>query len=237
MANKNMSKINQLSLKIIKEDLASFKNGLKDERDDGREPWARYASFDYCFNYFQEFKNKEEIAHKENIQTSCLHLAFYLASWGMLRGSSFLLQKSIKFYEKLIGYIAKKDVEFWKIDVASYSEKNIEQLVDCYNDIKKILSNDEKYKVSDTLITKIMLGIFGNVPAFDFYFKDGSGLKTFNRESLEEIYNFYKSHKEVISEEAIKIKTFDFCNEVKSNRSYTIAKIVDMIFFIEGYKK
>lgn len=231
-----MSKIKQLSLKKVKEDLIGFKNGLKDAKDDGREPCARYASFDYCFNYFQEFKNKEEISNKKNIQNSCLHLAFYLASWGMLRGSSFLLQKSIKFYEKLVEYISKKDIEFWKIDVDSYSEENIEKLLDCYNDIKKILSGDGKYKVSDTLITKIMLGVFGNVPAFDSYFKDGSGLKTLNKESLGEIYNFYKNHKEVISEEAIKIKTFDFCNEVKSNRSYTVAKIIDMIFFIEGYK-
>jgi len=179
-----MSKIKQLSLKKVKEDLIGFKNGLKDAKDDGREPCARYASFDYCFNYFQEFKNKEEISNKKNIQNSCLHLAFYLASWGMLRGSSFLLQKSIKFYEKLVEYISKKDIEFWKIDVDSYSEENIEKLLDCYNDIKKILSDDGKYKVSDTLITKIMLGVFGNVPAFDSYFKDGSGLKTLNKESL-----------------------------------------------------
>jgi hypothetical protein len=232
-----MPEINQLNEKIVKENLANFKNGLIKTKDEGREPWARYASFDYCFNYFQDFENKNEIANSINIQNSCLHLAFYLASWGMLRGSSFLLQKSIKFYEPLINYISKKDCNFWKIDVSNYSDENIKKLIDCYKDIEKILSENGKHRVSDTLITKIMLGIFGNVPAFDAYFKKGSKLKTFNNKSLKQILEFYNNYNKIISKEASDIKTFNFCNKVKIKRSYTKAKIVDMIFFIEGYKK
>lgn len=56
---------------------------------DGRRPDARYASFDYCFNYFQSFREARNIAalaSSANLQLSCLHLGFYLASWGMLRG-------------------------------------------------------------------------------------------------------------------------------------------------------
>jgi hypothetical protein len=34
----------------------------------------RYASFDYCFNYFQSFKNKKDIISPENFEKSCLHL-------------------------------------------------------------------------------------------------------------------------------------------------------------------
>jgi len=49
---------------------------------DGRTPDARYASFDYCFNYFQSFREAGSvpaIAEPANIQLSCLHLGgFYL---------------------------------------------------------------------------------------------------------------------------------------------------------------
>lgn len=233
-----MQKISLLNKEIIKKNLDSFENGLTDAKDDGRKPWARYASFDYCFNYFQGFKNKKELINKNNIQNSCLHLAFYLASWGMLRGSSFLLQKSIKFYEPLIKYISEKEKDFWKIDVLNYSEVNIERLIKCSGDIKKILSNNGKYKVSDTLITKIMLGVFGNVPALDSYFKIGSKLNTFNKYALKEISVFYNTdnYAEIISKEANKIKTFEYHNGTKNKRSYTKAKVIDMIFFIEGYK-
>lgn len=232
-----MREINLLDKKRIEDNLNCFKDGPNSGRDDGRRPWARYASFDYCFNYFQGFRNKKELISTKNIQNSCLHLAFYLASWGMLRGSSFLLQKSIKFYEPLIKYIIGKDNVFWKIDVPVYSEINIEKLIKCSKDIKKILSNNGKYKVSDTLITKIMLGVFGNVPAFDGYFKSGSKLNSFNGRSLKEINAFYNKNIEIISREADRIKTFEYHDGAKRKRSYTKAKIIDMIFFIEGYKK
>jgi hypothetical protein len=51
----------------------------------------RYASLAYCFNDFQSFREKgstADIAVPENVLLSCLHLGFYLASWGMFRGSS-----------------------------------------------------------------------------------------------------------------------------------------------------
>lgn len=233
-----MTKINLLDEKIIRKNLSDFEGGFGDAKDDGRQPWARYSSFDYCFNYFQRFKNKKDLANKENIQNSCLHLAFYLASWGMLR-NSFLLQKSIKFYEPLIKYISEQDDSFWKIDVPSYSEANIERLVKCGNDIKTILSAGGKYKVSDTLITKIMLGVFGNVPAFDAYFKNGSDLGTFNKKALVGIRDFYAKdgYSELISCEANRIKTFEYHNNISNSRPYTKAKVIDMIFFREGYKK
>ena len=54
-----------------------------DADSEGRKPDARYASFDYCFNYFQSFREAGEsaaLAKPANIQLSCLHLGFYLAS-------------------------------------------------------------------------------------------------------------------------------------------------------------
>ena len=226
--------MNLLNEEKIKENLEDFDKGDQ-LKDDGRKPWARYASFDYCFNYFQSFKNKSDLADKTNIQNSCLHLAFYLASWGMLR-NSFLLQKSIKFYEPLIECISKQEPSFWNIDVPEYSDASINRLIDCKNQIKGILSCKGKYKVSDTLITKIMLGVFGNVPAFDNYFKIGSGLNTFNKKSLIEINNFYKNYSKIIDEETGKIKTFEYHEGSGLARPYTKAKVIDMIFFMEGFK-
>jgi hypothetical protein len=45
------------------------------------------------------------------LQLSCLHLSFYLASWGMFRGSSFLLEKSAKFFEPLVRTISSIDAK------------------------------------------------------------------------------------------------------------------------------
>ena len=59
-----------------------------------RKPTARYASFDYCFNYFQFHREQErldDLLRGEALQLACLHVCIWasiLASWGMLRGST-----------------------------------------------------------------------------------------------------------------------------------------------------
>lgn len=74
-------------------------------KNKGRKPDERYASFDYCYNYFYSFFKEDrlsELATADNIQVSCFQIGFYLASWGMMRGSSFLLEKSVRHYKNLI---------------------------------------------------------------------------------------------------------------------------------------
>jgi hypothetical protein len=64
-----------------------------------RTPEARYASFDYCFNYFQEARdsgNTAQLADDEHRMLSCFQLGFFLASWGMMRGSGDLYQRSVR---------------------------------------------------------------------------------------------------------------------------------------------
>lgn len=197
---------------------------------DGRKPDARYASFDYCFNYFQSFReagNVEAIAHADNLQVSCLHLAFYLASWGMLRGSAELLQKSARHFVRAIGLIADADANLWEIDAHCYTDSNIRQLLDTGRVFRGAYPG-----MSDILITKIMLGVFGNVPAFDTYFKKGFKAATFGPKALQRIAAFYSENSAVI--EKLRVPTLDFATGELTSRKYTRAKVIDMAFFIEG---
>ncbi len=197
----------------------------------------RHASFDYCFNYFQKFKTDNvltEMASGNNLQMSCLQLGFYLASWGMYRGSSFVLQKSFKIYEPVIEYISSDECDVWAIDVNQYTEENILRILSCKKKIIELLKQDNNRIATDTLVSKIMLGVFGNVPAFDSYFCEGSNLRSFSKSSLEEIYLFYKANE-------IKIKKFKdmktlSCDSGVTGYRYTIAKIIDMVFFQKGFE-
>src|SRR6056297_3077055 len=144
---------------------------------DGITPESRLASFDYCYNYFQSFYDNncvEKIASEENMYMSCLQLGFFLASWGMLRGSSFLLSKSVKHYENLITLISETKGKIWEIDVDNYTEENMELMLEFGSKIQKNLGSAED-NVTATLTTKIMLGIFGNVIALDRYNRKAFG--------------------------------------------------------------
>lgn len=206
-------------------------------KNSGRLPEERYSSFDYCFNYFREFYengNLIELANPKNIQISCLQLGFYLASWGMYRGSAFLLQKSVKHFERLINLISKLDKRYWEIDVDSYCNKNYKLLLELGHLIRNSLGEKNDY-ASDALITKIMLGVFGNVPAYDDNFTKGFGIKVFGKKTLNDISYFYKENKKKIDK--IKIYTIDFLTGKQTKRIYTKAKIIDMVGFVEGMKK
>src|SRR5579862_3988472 len=49
----------------------------------------RYRSWEHCYQYFHRSTPEALAADRDH---AALQLGFYLASWGMYRGSSFLLQ-------------------------------------------------------------------------------------------------------------------------------------------------
>src|SRR5690606_35530727 len=117
---------------------------------------SRYASFDYCFNYFQSFREAgtvEALAEDPHIQLSCLHLGFYLASWGMLRGSAELLQRSVRCLVPVIEAIAGAKASIWELDAHRYTDAGIHELLDASRILKRAYPG-----MSDILVTKIMLG-------------------------------------------------------------------------------
>lgn len=84
----------------------------------------------------------------------------------MLRADSKLFQeKNITFFIPIIRFISRQENIAWEIDVQKYTDENINLLVDIYTNIRKIIKR--QINPSIVLITKIMLGVFGSVPAFD----------------------------------------------------------------------
>lgn len=201
-------------------------------------PHRRYASFDYCFNYFQSYREQDrtaDVAAEENMQLSCLHLGFYLASWGMFRGSV-LLSRSVKQFESVIELISQVPREIWEIDASGYCTDAREALITTADDIRASLAFPEGKWPSPTLATKIMLGVFGSVPAFDSRVRHGlrtSGLTgRFGPRALRDIGRFYDDHHDVIDRH--REPTLEFGSQQLARRSYTRAKIIDEIFYIQG---
>jgi len=120
--------------------------------------------------------------------------------------------------------------EMWAIDAEDYSEDALSAILDFARTLRATLHDG----ASDILITKIMLGTMGCVPAFDTNFKKGFGVATFGRKSLRRLGQFYRDNVDVI--EAHREATLDFDTGLPTQRRYTQAKVIDMIFFIEGMK-
>lgn len=164
-----------------------------------RQPSARCASWDYCFNHFQAHRDDPaRMASTHGLELSCLHLGFYLASWGMFRGRSPLLRRSVKHYAPVVEVIATTPEAMWNVDADGYGSAEVELLFDTASRLRRALPDG----ASHTLVTKILLGVFGSVPAFDS-FKTGFGATTFSRGALVRLAEFHAQHRATIEEHRI----------------------------------
>ena len=164
---------------------------------------TRYQSWEHCYKLFYSVIKKK---HKKDIDCLALNLAFYLASWGMYRGSSFLLQFDYTVHcdavRKILKYKKLCDISCGELK----EEKNLNmlfqlegELQECYIDKKAKVATKGNNKITDTLITKILLGTLGCVPAYDTYFKKrlkstGIAGQTFNEDSIKGMCTFYQTN-------------------------------------------
>jgi hypothetical protein len=198
----------------------------------------RAQSYDHCFNYFTDTPNLED-----DIEKSCAVLGFYLASWGMFRGSSYLLSSTNSSdLQSVVRYIQRHRARLSAIDLDSYTDENIEAVREAYGGIKDALTLGKHRPI--VLVTKIMAGVFGCVPAFDRNFCQGfrsvlgdhAKLPTerLTANSLQLLRAFYRANQKDIDDLREESRTVAFDGNVVMNRHLKNAKIVDMYCFDLG---
>jgi hypothetical protein len=201
-----------------------FYKNIKDDEN------HRFKSWEHCFDFFKSVPT--------DIDLACLHLGFYLASWGMYRGSSFLLQKDYKIHKTAVCEVLKSEYDVLRgIELQCFNDEKINilfgligRLNTIYQNIKKsVETKNNDRDTTDTLITKILLGTLGCIPAYDRFFIngirqfDGLSYSTLNETNFRKLLNWCDENKDEIQEISEKIK-------------YPPMKIVDMYFWSMGAK-
>ncbi len=200
------------------------------------DPFHRYRSWDNCHQAFLGDTPTDK---------HCLELAFYLASWGMYRGSSGLLQKNHLIHQGAVEILFSKDNQPLKCNSKQeVSPEKIPHILQIQKQLATHYSNilftrgstlQKPITPTDTLISKILLGTFACVPAYDRYFINGlneAGLKhsKFNADSLKELFTFINDNKTEIN----KCQTLI---QQKIQKHYPVMKVLDMYFWQVGYDK
>ncbi|MDD8025557.1 MAG: hypothetical protein PHI34_03505 [Acidobacteriota bacterium] len=204
--------------------------------DEGKEEHHRNRSWNHCYNYFRQSRPKGLAADRD---LAALQLAFYLASWGMYRGSSFLLQHAYTVHRGVIDLISEARFDtLWAADFGA-GEKDgqlVPRIRDLIDDIRQAYKPFVREKGSaqptDTLITKVILGTFGCLPACDEYFikgfkSEGYKYSMLNANYLMRILGFCRDHVSELLKEQASIKQ-------SSGLHYPIMKLVDMYFWQLG---
>ena len=255
----------------IEQKIAHFMSLISEETnsDLNAQSFSRYKSWEWCYKYFKDHHDLARLSDDEKesiIDTMALHLAFYLASWGMYRGSSFLLQRDYKAHIPAVKAIldldknlnqGKKYDSLWNFVP---SEKNIDDAYELlfgedgiYFKVKKSYkkncndgadetsqngdkSADSEGLASDTLVTKILLGTFGCIPAFDRYLKNGIKISNGQGYTKEFATNIEGKNHDIFKK--LCHLYIDNISNVNLNSlvEYPPMKKVDMFFWEIGYE-
>ena len=241
---------NTLSTELISDLKLIFSEELLKEKEfkdyiSTLDRYNRVRSWESCYVFFHENKGKllatantvHDKAASDLWKTAGLQLGFYLASYGMFRGSTKQLGINNFGYERLLKNIASDLVA---------KKKNFDcSLSDLRLSVEKALTNPpfSHENPSPILITKILMGISGRSPAFDTQF--GQGLSAFKKENTK-YPSLKKMHATLTSlEDWEKIaaipevqKKFESLSPVflDSNKPYPTIKVLDLYFWKLGKK-
>ena len=210
---------------LIIKSSTEFYNDLKSDEN------GRYRSWEHCYSHFMNARGRNDVDY----DYLSLQLAFYLASWGMYRGSSFLLQKDYRVHISVVKeLLSEKYDALAGIDCIGFKDENNQKLLQdinlfleqYYDKIRHEVKEQElKNQLSFTLITKILMGTLGCVPAYDRYYVQSVkqyGISTggFNKESVRDVAKYYLSHKDAFETVRAELST---CGV-----EYPVMKLMDM---------
>lgn len=195
----------------------------------------RYRSWEHCYQFFRRFRQATQTERDSLRDSAALQLGFYLASWGMLRGSTFLLQRTYTVHLGVIDRITDSQfLALWKMDLGSdeRDRAHIPTVLDAIQEVRKAYEGE---KPTDTLVTKVILGTLGCLPACDKYFIDGFRSQKFsfsklNRQFIEQLLQFCSTYSTELRSEQKRIAT-------STGVHYPLMKLVDMYFWQLGYEK
>jgi len=207
----------------------------------GVSTYPRPQSWDFCFEYFSD-----PVRVERDKQTSCMQLGYYLASWGMLRGGSYLFKHTnARHYLSALDVIKEYEHEIRGVTPASFGERDTQKLlISLYNDLGNALLPEGGQRI--TLVTKTMMGVWGVFPSADTYFlRTFKAFATsmqkrvvFSRLSvglIELIGEFYDVYRKEIEQLATSYQTIDFISHRSTGRSLPAAKIIDIYGFGASY--
>ena len=208
--------------------------------DARRDKNGRSRSWEHCYRVFRDARTDPS----PDCDYLSLHLAFYLASWGMYRGSSFLLQKDYKVLVPVVEEILKPEYDcLFGVACTGLRESEVQvMLKNVYDYIaahfrpirNEVAGREVASSVSPVLITKILMGTLGCVPAYDRFFIDGIKkykvtTQEYSRNSLLKLVGFYEEHNDRLEEARRGMRVGDLI--------YPQMKLLDMGLWQVGFEK
>ena len=222
--------------------------------------FRRGTAWNHCHNAFKEANQALSDGDSVNYDDLAKDLTIYLANWGMYRGSSFLIWLDYKFHIDAVEMMMEEKYKALFNANNPFSLPKYKELLfdykkgiyvrlnryyhDAHQDVRKqqfeqgmVQSTYGGQAESDTLITKILLGVYGCIPAYDTYVKKGLSLFGAQQSLNEKGIAVFGDGVKRKSLSALLYGT-TLASEIefyrKKHSDYTFMKLADMFFFELG---
>ncbi|WP_019581779.1 hypothetical protein [Pseudomonas mandelii] len=139
--------------------------------------YPRLKAWEFLYEYIWDERRScwGDLIADDQLETTALHIGFYLANWGMFRGSSGLLQNSNLDLMKALATLLfeGQGPELFELKMADFAPSapklayNQALLDSVFESMESLASN---VSWTDTLKTKILMGIWGEFPALDRFY-------------------------------------------------------------------
>lgn len=203
---------------------------VMDHPDTKPKPETVSDAWRLCNEFFAEYLDQGS-GHRDK-ERAALHLASYLASWGMMRGSSFLTGYNFKIHEGAIDILAEAP-SCLRTDMRAPDSDCLEAAITStrlrleghYRD-----SNFKERQPTHTLTSKILLGVFGCCVGYDRYVV--GGLRelnlpgTFREKGVKALHQWTQEFSQDLC--AVQLELRD------SHINYPLMKLVDMCLWQLG---
>jgi len=160
----------------------------------------------------------------------------------MYRGSSFLLKYAYTVHRDVVNVVAKEHFnQLWESDLGAGEsdidlEPHVHSLIDEIRDSYRSYAQNSGFaQPTDTLVTKVILGTFGCLPACDRYFIDGFRFEGFkfsrvNNLFIRRLLDFCNANLDELQQEQAQL-------ELSTGLRYPLMKLVDMYFWQVGLER
>lgn len=218
-----------------------------------QDPANRGRSWDQCYTFFQKYRDSAREQRRANRELACLHLGFYLASWGMFRGSGLLMQKDYTIYGAIIDLLLRPAYQELRRprfleglllgqDTISDNEQigsvfGLAEQIRAYVKELPIIRNPrscrESAKCTPTIVTKILLGTLACTPAYDINLPKGltaCGIRrcgSFTRDCFTNLLNVCREKRLWQALERHPVE--------RHGVIYPIMRVVDLYFWKKGF--
>jgi len=201
---------------------------------------GRSRSWEHCYRVFRDARTDPS----PDYDHLSLHLAFYLASWGMYRGSCFIFQKDYKVHTPIVEEILKPEYDcLFGVACTDLRESKVQDRLENLNKYiakhfepirNEVAGREVPTPVSPVLITKILMGTLGCVPAYDRFFQDGVATykvttREYSLDSVLRLVDFYEEHNDRLEDARRGMQCEDL--------TYPQMKLLDMGFWQVGFEK